>query len=54
MNQPSEETVRLAEELHRVYRKWAGNMGCGDHLPETWWAVAEAARAALAKSEEPR
>lgn len=37
------EETELAKLLHRVYRKWAGNMGCGDHLPETWNAVAEKA-----------
>lgn len=37
----------LATTLHSVYRKWAGNMGLGDHLPETWNAIAEAAREAL-------
>ena len=39
----------LAKKLHVVYRKYAGNMGLGDHLPETWNAVAEAAREAIAK-----
>ena len=52
---PPEETA-LAKVLHLVYRRYAGNMGLGDHLPETWNAVAEAARKAIAEEAglEPR
>lgn len=45
---PEQETD-LAQKLHATYRKWAGNMGLGGHLPETWNAVAQAAREAIAK-----
>lgn len=48
---PPEETG-LAKVLHAVYRRYAGNMGLGDHLPETWNAVAEAARKAIAEKPE--
>lgn len=48
---PPEETS-LAKTLHSVYRRYAGNMGLGDHLPETWNAVAEAARKAIAEESE--
>jgi hypothetical protein len=44
VNHPVE--TELAKKLHAVYRKWAGNMGAGDHLPETWNAVAAAAEIA--------
>lgn len=50
---PSEETA-LAKVLHIVYRKYAGNMGLGDHLPETWNAVAEAARKFVAEEGEEK
>jgi hypothetical protein len=49
MNHPEE--TALAKKLHAVYRKWAGNMGAGDHLPETWNAVAAAAEAEIAAGE---
>ena len=42
MTEPIE--TPLAKTLHDVYRKYAGNMFLGDHLPETWNAVADAAR----------
>lgn len=41
MNEPNESV--LAALLHKVYRKWAGIGHLGDHLPETWNAVADAA-----------
>jgi hypothetical protein len=43
MTEPAPEIVELAAKLHQVFCVWAGNMGLGDHLPETWWAVAKAA-----------
>jgi hypothetical protein len=44
--------TELAKVLHATYRKWAGNLGLGDHLPETWNAVAAAARQAVAMERE--
>ncbi len=41
----------LAKRLHAVYRRYAGNMGLGDHLPETWNAVAEEAERAAIEHE---
>ena len=34
---------QLADSLHATYRQFAGDMHLGDHLPETWEAVAHAA-----------
>lgn len=41
MSHPVE--TELAARLHRDFRRWAGNIGCGDHDPDTWNAIAETA-----------
>ena len=40
---PIPEETELARLLHATFRRWAGNLHLGDHLPETWNAIAEQA-----------